>query len=116
MSVKDYIKAKTMAPMFPFAIYPSGGIAAGTVLCIALPGLAVAGSNDPIRIESSIEAAVHFEDTSPAAFSTVATPNQVAAPIYSAFNMDLVVVRLLCPITWSTRSATAASVVSSITW
>lgn len=114
MSMKDFIRAKTLAPLAPVTIFPTSGVASGTVVAIALPGLAICGSTDAMRIEKSDQATVHFEDTSPAALFT--SPGTFAAPIISAWQADVVVLRLICDITWAVRATGTVAVVSSITW
>ena len=88
-SVKDWIRIRTLAPLLSLPIFPTGGLAAGSIVCVAVDALAVVGSNSPIRVERSNQGAVHFEDTSPTALSTPGSPATVAAPISSPFQTDL---------------------------
>src|SRR5262249_45260469 len=62
--VKDWVKIKTYAPNFSLPVLVSGAVADGTIICLAVDALAVCGSSVPIRIERSIEAVIHLEDTS----------------------------------------------------
>lgn len=107
---------RALAPMLGYPVIATSGLAAGIVVCVAPSALAVVGNGDPIRVEVSTEATVHFEDTTPLALSATATPNTVAAPALSAFQMDLTVIRMLAPITWAMRTTGAVSWVSSVTW
>jgi hypothetical protein len=56
-------------------------LAAGTVIAIE-PLAFISGFSAEPRIDASIEAIVHFEDTSPRQIGT--PPNVVAAPVLSA--------------------------------
>jgi hypothetical protein len=112
MSVKDYIRAKTLSPLAPVTILPTSGVANGTIISVGLPGIAIAGSSEAIRIERSEEATVHFEADSPLAINA----GTFAAPVLSAWQMDIVVLRLVCDLTWATRASASVSYISSITW
>jgi hypothetical protein len=115
-NVKDWVKIRTLAPLLSLPVLPTNGLAAGTILCCAPDGLAVAGSDDPIRIERSTETVVHME-TSPLPFSSVGTPNTIAAPLLSAFQVNVTVVKLVAEITWALRvTSGAVSWLSSLTW
>lgn len=50
--------------------------------------------------EMSDSATLHFEDTSPAAIGTVATPNVVAAPVYSLFQQDAFALKMIWTLDW----------------
>jgi len=50
--------------------------------------------------EMSDSATLHFEDTSPAAIGTVATPNVVAAPTYSLFQQDAFALKMVWTLDW----------------
>jgi len=116
-SPKQYFKINLLrtAPL-PFPLIASSGLGDGIVVCIATNALAVAGGNDPPRIQVSTEALLHFEDTSPLAIGTVGTPPTVAAPTRSLFQTDGVAVRLTADITWALRATGAISWTQSVTW
>ena len=87
------------SPAFTNTILGTPQVAVGTVIAVAPGGLAVGYSGAP-DIESSFEATVHFEDTTPLAISTPGSPNTVAAPVRSAFQHNLIVIRVRCRCAW----------------
>lgn len=98
-------------------VIATGGLAAGTIMAIAVNALAVAAS-PTIRIDVSDETTLHMEDTSPAALSTVATPNTVAAPIRSLFQTDAKALKLVFETDWKWRTTPSNCIawMTSITW
>jgi hypothetical protein len=100
---------------FPFQLFESPGITAGTIAAIELGGFA-SGLGDAPRIESSVEVALHYEDTAPTAIGTAGAPATVAAPVRSAFQSDLLVLRLILPVAWGQRSDGLVQVINDVTW
>ena len=76
----------------PFPILYSAGLADGDVVALALPALVIAMDEAP-QISVSDTAVVHFEDTTPLQLGTIGTPNTVAAPSISLFQVDAVGLR-----------------------
>ena len=115
--VKDWIKIRAYLPLLSLPVLPSLGIAAGTIVCVAPDALAVAGSSEPIRIERSIETVIHA-DTVPTALTTGSTATPVAAyPLISAFQTDVIFIKMVCEISWALRTTSGAvSWLSSLTW
>lgn len=60
-------------------------------------------TGDTPQFSVSDQAVLHMEDTSPAALSTVATPNTVAAPIRSLWQTDSMAIRMIMDINWAKR-------------
>jgi hypothetical protein len=116
-SPKQYVKINLLrtSPL-PFPVIASSGLADGIVVCIATNALAVAGGNDPPRIQVSTEALLHFEDTTPLAIGTVGTPPTVAAPTRSLYQTDGVALRLTADITWAMRATGGISWTQSVSW
>jgi Phage capsid family len=79
------------------------------------PRALVSGFGPEPQISTSIEATVHFEDTSPQPIGTAGTPNVVAAPTRNAFQQDLVLIRLIMLASWALR-APAVAWVQGVTW
>jgi hypothetical protein len=77
---------------------------------------ALAGFSPTPRIDSSVEAVLHYEDTNPAQISTVGTPNVVAAPVRSAFQTDHIVLRVLLDCAWRMREPGRVAFVNGVTW
>jgi hypothetical protein len=102
-------------PNFKFPVLASGGLAAGFVMCVALPAL-VSAIDPAVRFEASKEATIHMEDTTPLAIGTAGSPNTVAAPTRNLFQTDCVGFKLLLEVSWGLRAANAVSWTSAVTW
>jgi hypothetical protein len=111
---KEWVKLKAYLPLLSVPVIATSGLATGVLMVAAPRALAVCGSDQPIRIENSIEVAVHYEDASPA--ELVTSGGTLAAPIRSAFQMDHTVVRLIADITWAMRTTGAVAWTSSVSW
>jgi hypothetical protein len=103
------------APGFPYPILSSGGLAAGTVMAVALPALAVAMDETP-EIDVSASATLHFEDATPLQISTAGSPNTVAAPVRSGFQTAAVAVRIILGVSWTLRTTGAVAHITGATW
>ncbi len=97
----------------PFEIFSSAGLEDGTVCAIAARAL-VSGIGDAPRIDTSTETTIH-SDTSPLAIAGGSPPVH-AAPIFSAYQQDLVVLKLVLPVSWGLRSATGLAWTQSVVW
>ncbi len=116
-SAKQAVKINLMRTWaLPYPLLSSAGLEDGVVLALAANALAVSGSDDPPKIAVSSEAVMHTEDGSPAAFSTVGTPNTVAAPLRSLFQTDTIALRLLADVNWALRASGAVAWTQSVTW
>ena len=72
-----------------------------TVIGIAPAGVAVGYSGVP-DIETSIEATVHFEDTTPLPIATGTQGSGVlATPTKSAFQQNLIIIKVRCRCAWA---------------
>jgi hypothetical protein len=89
--------AQTLALRLP-EMMSSPTLTGGQVIAIVPEGLAVGTDSGAVAIDLSPAAEIHFEDTTPA--EIVSTPGAVAAPVRSAFQTDLIVVRLRASATW----------------
>jgi hypothetical protein len=112
---REAVIIKTKASMkFDYPVLTSIDLPAKTVACLAPAGI-FSGYQDEPQIETSIEAAIHFEDTTPTDISTVGTPAVVAFPTKSAFQTNLIVVRVRANLAWIAANG-AAQVVSAVNW
>ncbi len=102
------------APL-PHQILTSRAMAPGSIAAIEA-GAFVSGLGTAPRIESSTESAIHFEDTTPLAIATAGSPNTVAAPVRSAWQSDLTVIRLIQPVAWGVRGTGLVQLVTGVTW
>ena len=99
-----------LAPPVP-NVCASGALAAGTVIAIA-PRAFVSIMEAP-RVDSSIEAMVHMEDTSPA---EIGSGGVVAAPTRSLFQTNSVGLRMITPVSWGLRAPGAVAWMSGVNW
>jgi Phage capsid family len=89
----------------------SEALAAGTVIMIA-PRAFVSIFETP-RVDASIEALVHQEDTTPLPIASGAT---IAAPTRSLFQTNVVGLRMITPVSWALRSSSAVAWMSAVNW
>jgi hypothetical protein len=105
---------RVLAPNFANLVIGTNVLADGTVAAFAQAGIAVGYSGAP-EIESSKEALVHFEDTTPLAIGTAGSPATVAAPTRSAFQHDLIVLRVRARCAWAAVPG-AVQVIENVGW
>jgi Phage capsid family len=98
-------------PNFPYEILASSALTAGTVIAVATTALVSAASAAP-RIDTSIEAVMHFDNTTPLDITTGA----VSATVKSAFQTDSIAIRLIWPLTFGMRTTGAVAWTSGTTW
>jgi hypothetical protein len=97
------------SPKFTSPILPTTALPAGTVMVISPSGVA-ASIPGAATVETSIDTVVHFEDSTPL---PLASP--VAAPMRSAFQQDIVVVRVRAQAAWAALPG-AVQVISGVAW
>lgn len=97
------------------SLWPTVGVAEGTLIALD-PAAVVSAFGVAPEIRSSIEVSMHLEDTTPQHIGTVGSPNVVAAPATSLWQVDGVGVRLLLPAAWSVRAAGAIAWTTGVTW
>jgi hypothetical protein len=121
-NVQEQMKIRARLPFFA-NVFASGAIAAGNLIAIAPRGIAVAGSDQGPRIDTSDAGVMVLDDAlTTAQFGTVGTPNVVGAPAVSLFQSDLVAFRLLLPdLCWGQRVAAGtggcvAALTGAIKW
>lgn len=73
-------------------------------------------TGDTPQFSVSDQAVLHMEDTSPAALSTVATPNTVAAPIRSLWQTDTMAIRMILDINWIKRRSGIFQWTDTMAW
>jgi hypothetical protein len=100
---------------FPYPIVPTPSIAVGTVIAIETAAIASGFSGLP-DIDASKEATIHFEDTTPLAIGTAGSPNTVAAPVRSAFQTDVIILRMILRCAWVPRASGLVQFVEDATW
>ncbi len=113
MNPGDRIRALTLAPgLLGVTIIEAPGLTAKTVIAIDAADF-VSGETTEPRFDVSNTATINA-DTAPVAIGT--PPNVVAAPTYSAFQQDLIVIRALWFLTWAMRRAGRVAYTASVTW
>ncbi len=98
-----------------FPVYATRGVAAGVVIALDPKAVAVGFGADP-RFETSEEAVIHGDDTTPLAISTAGAPNTVAAPSTSLWQVDCTALKARLPMAFAMRSAGAVAWISGATW
>jgi hypothetical protein len=111
------IRIRRVSPLAA-PVWPSIFIPVGTVIAVA-PDCFVSAYGPMPEYADSAEAVLHAEDTSPAQIGTVGTPNIVAAPARSLWQMDQVGLRLILRASWAWRvpaSTPAVAWMQNVTW
>jgi hypothetical protein len=104
------VKLKVLAsPKFTNEVLSSASIPDGAVIALVPQALAV-GYSDPISVQSSREVLIHMEDTSPLPIASPGTPPTVAAPSMSAFQQDLLVLKVRARCAWTIQPGAIAHV------
>jgi HK97 family phage major capsid protein len=98
-------------PAFTNAVLGTPQVAAGTVIAVAPDALFVGYSGAP-EVDSSIETAIHFEESAPL---PIATGGVQAAPTRSAFQQDLIIIRLRARCAWAAMPG-AVQFITGATW
>ncbi|WP_156928907.1 hypothetical protein [Bradyrhizobium sp. th.b2] len=105
------IKTK-VGPKFDHPVLSTLGLPAKTVACFALPAVA-SGYQDAPQIETSRTATVHFEDDSPV--DIVGSGGAVALPTKTAFQTDLISIRVRARAAWAVTPG-GAQVINNVNW
>jgi hypothetical protein len=92
----------------PPLVLASNGLAAKTVMAVALNALVVAIDPEP-RFSVSKDAVYHAEDTAP-------EPISGANPVRSLWQTDTVGLRLMLDISWALRAPGSVAWVAGVTW
>jgi hypothetical protein len=84
---------------------------------IGLDPLALVSAFGPEpELESSRETVVHMEDSAPAAIGSPGTPTVVASPALSAWQVDVIVTRLILRAAWCWRAPNAIAWIDAASW
>lgn len=97
-------------------VFGSSAISSSTLIAVDPRAFASAFGADP-EIQVSREATIHFEDAAPQPISTPGAPNVVAAPVRSAFQTDVLLIKCILRAAWCLRIPGAASWINAgLTW
>ncbi|WP_256806330.1 hypothetical protein [Bradyrhizobium sp. Bra64] len=102
-------------PRFTNEIIGTTALATGTVVAIDPAAIASGYSGVP-EIEISEGGTAHFESATPLPISTAATPNTVAAPVLSAWQENLLMLKVRLRCCWGVLVPGAVQVVQGVTW
>lgn len=102
-------------PQFDYPVLASAALAAGTIVALEAGSFASAFSAVP-NFESSTEALLHFEDTTPLPIGTPGGPPTVAAPTRSLWQTDCIALRMILDCSWGIRASGHVQVINSVTW
>jgi hypothetical protein len=106
-------KVRVLAgPKFQDAVMSSAMLSAGTVIGIVPRGLAV-GYVGAVEVETSNAATIHFEDTAP--LPIVDSSGTLAAPTSSAFQQNLIILKIRARCAWCVQPG-AVAVVEAADW
>jgi hypothetical protein len=102
------IKIPVLAgPRFQDRTFSSSSLPAGTVIGIAPQGLAT-GYTGAVEVETSIHGSVHMESVTP--LPIVGNTGTVAAPTISAFQQNLVFLKVRAWLAWAIQPGAVAAV------
>jgi HK97 family phage major capsid protein/HK97 family phage prohead protease len=107
---RDEIRGGTLNTI---PVIDSATVTAKTVILIDAADFVVVGGGPP-RLETSDQATLHMEDTSPA--ELVASPATVAAPQRSLFQTDSIALRMILPLNWVQRRTGTIAWTQNATW
>jgi hypothetical protein len=102
-------------PGFNLTVVPTAALASGTIVAIEVGAIA-SGYRGVPEITASKDAPVHMEDSAPAQISTVGSPNTIAGNVLSAYQANLLLLRLILKCSWTTRAPGMVQLISSATW
>jgi hypothetical protein len=108
-------KIRTLAgPFFQDVVMSSAAIPDGQIIAIVPQALAT-GYSGQVQVETSITAPLHFESATPLPIATVGTPNVVAAPVHSAFQEYLILVKVRGRMAWTVQP-NAVAYMTGVAW
>jgi hypothetical protein len=101
-------------PFFQDVVLSSAAIPDGQIIAIVPQALAT-GYSGEVQIETSLVAPLHFESATPLPIGTVGSPNVVAAPIHSAFQEYLLLVKIRGRMCWACQP-NAVCFMTGVAW
>lgn len=110
------VKLKLSAgPAFDFRVLETTGLPGDTLVAIQPAAIATGFSGQPV-VEVSKHAVAHFESVAPLPISTMGSPNAVAAVTRSAWQQNLLFLKVRLNGAWGVCAPGAVQVVNSVTW
>jgi hypothetical protein len=94
---------------FPYPLFASNQVTAGSIICVGLPALVSAFSLLP-RIDASRDVEIAMDTAPPIDISGGTTV------LKSMYQTDSIAIRFILDVAWNVRSSSAIAVINSITW
>ncbi len=107
--------ALTAGPKFNFPVYSASVLPTGTIIAVVPDAVAVCYEGAPV-VEVSTTVGVHYEDTTPLPIASPGAPATVAAPVRSAFQQDLLVLKLAARLAWTVAAPSGVQMISGTSW
>ena len=116
VSPTEAAKLKLRAgPQFDYPVLTSTALAAGTVIAIEASSFASAFGTQPEFLTSN-ETLIHGDDTTPLPIGTAGSPNTVAAPAMSLYQIDATALRMILRCSWALRAPGHVQFITGATW
>jgi hypothetical protein len=110
------VKLKLLAgPLFDYRVLETTGLAGDTVVAIQPAAIATGFTGAP-EVSMAKQATAHFDDTSPLTISTPGSPNTVAAVTRSAWQQNLLFLKVRLNGAWGVVVPGAVQCVNGVTW
>jgi hypothetical protein len=110
------VKLKLLSgPLFDYEILETTGLPGTTAVAIAPAAIATGFSGTP-EISMSKDAIAHFDDTTPLPIGSTGSPNTIAAVTRSAWQQNLLFLKVRLKGAWGVAQPGAIQVVNSVTW
>jgi hypothetical protein len=98
-----------------YQTYSSSVLPDKTIVALATNAFVSVGDLAP-QFETALEAVFHSEASAPAPIGTPGTPNVVAAPTVSAWQQDVVALKMKFAINWTLRSPSGVAYLNNVGW
>ena len=110
----EYAKLRLYRQVFPFPLFPSAALAAGSVVAIAANAFVI-GVDPAPEIMATIEGLLHMDNATPL---PIRDGGPIASPTRELFQTDVVALRFILRCSWGLRASAASCVaaVTDVTW
>lgn len=98
-----------------YRVTTSTAVPAGQIIAVRADDFVTATGDVP-EFETSNEATIHLEDTTPLQISTAGAPPTLAHPTQSMFQTAQTAIRMLLDVSWAMRRAGMVQTIAGVTW
>jgi hypothetical protein len=105
----------TAGPTFDYQILESTGVPASTLIAIQPSAIVTGFSGQPV-VEISKAAIAHFDSVTPLPIASPGSPNSVAAVTRSAWQQNLLFLKVRLNGAWGVVAPGAVQVVTAVSW